>query len=186
MQSYLAYKTFPEGREILAGRRLLLPEYVGRVEKWGSWAEACDPGPAEQIGSRDQRERPEHSYNTQKHRAHSQGSQITAPANARRQGHPVLAQYLAELRLPLIQTTISPRYIKRPPHMHILFQRQWEEATCRTEGSEAQKISTASLENYFRVLREALTDTPIQRVCRKIAERFIQETLTSRENQLLA
>jgi len=56
LQAYLAYKTFLEGREILAGRRLLLPECVGRVEKWGSWAEACDPGPAEQIGSRDQRE----------------------------------------------------------------------------------------------------------------------------------
>ncbi len=56
LQAYLAYKTFPEGRESLAGRRLLLPECAGRVEKWGSWAEACDPGPAEQIGSGDQRE----------------------------------------------------------------------------------------------------------------------------------
>lgn len=45
--SYLAYRTCLGERGSPAGLPRLLPECAGRVEKWGSWAEACDPGPAE-------------------------------------------------------------------------------------------------------------------------------------------
>lgn len=92
-RAYLAYKTFLEGRESLAGRLRLLPECVGRVEKWGSWAEACDPGPAEQIGRKDQRERPEHDMVHRNTRPTEEGGiQITALPNVCWQGalqHPL-------------------------------------------------------------------------------------------------
>lgn len=52
-------------------------------------------------------------------------------------GPRVLTQYLAELRLFLIQTTISPRYIKG---IGTLFLHLLAEATCRTVSRKARLL----------------------------------------------